>query len=294
MPFDAPEAVPLRNWKSALVAALLLGASALSAPAPAQAPAKKDSLSLKDVLGKAQTESETKAVEDLVDKLKGGARKTSPPAAAAPPAPQAPPVVAAPPAPPSTATAPESTDRQAAKEARPPVSSGDGTPVPPAKTTTPPAAAPPGEKVATPVPPKETVPAPPAARPSPDVAVESAEKQQRPSVDLEVLFAYKSDEITSEAAAMLRPLGRALSDARLASDAFLIAGHTDAKGGATYNLDLSQRRAEAVRRFLIANFGIDAQKLVAKGYGLQRLKNPAQPLAAENRRVQIVNLTKDK
>jgi len=271
----------------ALLLLLLLGTTALSPPVLAQAPAKKDALSLKEVLGKAQTDAETKAVEDLVDKLKGGARK----------APAPPPAAAA--APPAAVAAPKSPDRSASKDTSPPGSStpsGDGTPVPPANAG-PPTALPPDAKVAAPVAPKATPPAPPAppaVQTPPDAALDSAEKKQSPSVDLEVLFAYKSDAIGSEAAAVLRPLGRALRDARLADDAFLIAGHTDAKGGAAYNLELSQRRAEAVRQFLIVNFGIAEQKLVAKGYGLQRLKNAAQPLAAENRRVQIVNLSKDK
>jgi outer membrane protein OmpA-like peptidoglycan-associated protein len=112
-------------------------------------------------------------------------------------------------------------------------------------------------------------------------------------VDLEVFFAYNSHAIGNEALTVLRTLGRALSDARLSDDAFLIAGHTDAKGGAAFNLELSQRRAEAVRQFLIANFGIDAGKLTAKGFGSTHLKDPAHPRAADNRRVQIVNLSKE-
>ena len=50
--------------------ALLVGVLISNAPASAQ-----DKPTLKDVLGKVQSESETKAVEDLVDKLKGTARK---------------------------------------------------------------------------------------------------------------------------------------------------------------------------------------------------------------------------
>ena len=91
---------------------------------------------------------------------------------------------------------------------------------------------------------------------------------------------------------MLTTLGRALVDARLAGNAFLIAGHTDAKGSDDYNLALSEKRAEAVRQFLIDNFKIAPDKLVAKGFGRQHLKNPKLPLAGENRRVQIVNLSK--
>jgi outer membrane protein OmpA-like peptidoglycan-associated protein len=128
---------------------------------------------------------------------------------------------------------------------------------------------------------------------APDEAVRRAERKQAPSIDLEIFFDYKSAEITPRAAAALTPLGRALSDARLAGDSFLIAGHTDAKGSADYNLALSQKRAEAVRQYLIANFGIDGKKLVATGMGFKHLKNAKDELAAENRRVQIVNLSKD-
>ena len=91
--------------------------------------------------------------------------------------------------------------------------------------------------------------------------------RQAPSIDLEILFDYKSAEVTPQAAAALTTLGRALTDARLADDSFLIAGHTDAKGGADYNLELSQRRAEAVRQFLIANFRIDAKQPGREGLG---------------------------
>ena len=133
----------------------------------------------------------------------------------------------------------------------------------------------------------------PARPPSRTRRSSAPSRSQAPSIDLEIFFDYKSAEITPRAAAALTPLGRALSDARLAGDAFLIAGHTDAKGGADYNLALSQKRAESVRQYLIANFGIDGAKLVATGMGFKHLKNAKTPLAAENRRVQIVNLSKD-
>ncbi len=134
----------------------------------------------------------------------------------------------------------------------------------------------------------------PAAKPvavSVEAAVEKAERKQLPSVDLEVLFEFDSARMTPAAVEYLTPLGHALSDARLADGQFLIAGHTDGKGRTGYNLELSQRRAEAVREFLIVNFKIDGSRLVAKGFGESRLKNPQQRRAPENRRVQIVNLT---
>ena len=110
-----------------------------------------------------------------------------------------------------------------------------------------------------------------------DVAVEKAERKQLPSVDLEVLFEYKSAELTPAAVETLTTLGRALTDERLAAGTFLIGGHTDAKGSADYNLQLSQKRAEAVRQFLIATFAIDANRLTAGGF---RETLPQEPAAA--------------
>ncbi|MES2884118.1 MAG: OmpA family protein [Pseudomonadota bacterium] len=49
-----------------------------------------------------------------------------------------------------------------------------------------------------------------------------------------------------------------------------IAGHTDSLGSASYNLKLSQRRAEAVRNYLLAQ-GIEAARLTARGYGKSEL-----------------------
>jgi flagellar motor protein MotB len=47
-----------------------------------------------------------------------------------------------------------------------------------------------------------------------------------------------------------------------------------------------------VKRYLIENHGIPAESIVSVGYGETRLKNTADPTAAENRRVQATNLSK--
>jgi OmpA family len=57
----------------------------------------------------------------------------------------------------------------------------------------------------------------------------------------------------------------------------------------TYNQGLSERRADAVRQLLSKEYGIEAGNLVTVGYGLSHLKDPANPFAAENRRVQVIN-----
>lgn len=68
-----------------------------------------------------------------------------------------------------------------------------------------------------------------------------------------------------------------------------VQGHTDDVGGAEYNLDLSQRRANAVRLYLIAK-GIEPARLVAKGYGLTVpiAENSSERGRAKNRRVQFL------
>lgn len=113
--------------------------------------------------------------------------------------------------------------------------------------------------------------------------------KERPNIDLEVTFDYDSATIGPQAAPVLVALGKALSREEFKGVVFLVNGHTDAKGGAEYNQDLSERRAEAVRRFLAAKFGLASENLVPIGYGKTQLKNAADPYAGENRRVQIVN-----
>ncbi len=111
------------------------------------------------------------------------------------------------------------------------------------------------------------------------------------SVDLYVNFAYDSAELTPDARTTLDRLGTALRDQRLDGFAFMIAGHTDAKGSAEYNLSLSERRAEAVRQYMITQYGIRPERLSAKGYGKSRLLDPTRPEDGVNRRVQVLNMT---
>jgi outer membrane protein OmpA-like peptidoglycan-associated protein len=112
---------------------------------------------------------------------------------------------------------------------------------------------------------------------------------QKPSIDLEVTFEYNSATIGPKAVPTLITLGRALGNSELKGATFLIAGHTDAAGSDSYNQSLSERRAEAVKAFLAEQFKLSPDQLLAIGFGRSELKNAADPLAAENRRVQIVN-----
>ena len=113
--------------------------------------------------------------------------------------------------------------------------------------------------------------------------------KDKPSIDLEITFDYNSATIGSKALPQVQALGEALTSADLKGRTFILAGHTDAKGGDTYNQGLSERRADAVKRFLSEKYGIQAGDLVSVGYGKSHLKNTSSPFAGENRRVQVVN-----
>ena len=114
--------------------------------------------------------------------------------------------------------------------------------------------------------------------------------RNKPAIDLEVYFDYNSSAITKQAEPELRKLGRALTNPDLRGSVFLVAGHTDGKGTEDYNQGLSERRAQAVKRFLMDKFDISDDSLVATGYGKSKLKNSDDPYASENRRVQVVNM----
>ncbi|MRR54133.1 MAG: OmpA family protein [Deltaproteobacteria bacterium] len=70
----------------------------------------------------------------------------------------------------------------------------------------------------------------------------------------------------------------------------VIAGHTDDIGSAEYNMKLSQMRAESVMQYLITNFGIEASRLTAVGYGnTRRIDYNTTPAGRQhNRRVEAI------
>ena len=110
-----------------------------------------------------------------------------------------------------------------------------------------------------------------------------------PSLSLNIQFDFNSSRVRPESIAALGNLATALSSPALAKSRFSIEGHTDAKGNADYNRKLSAQRAQSVKDLLVAK-GIDADRLASQGKGSSEPANPADPLAAENRRVRVVNL----
>jgi outer membrane protein OmpA-like peptidoglycan-associated protein len=119
------------------------------------------------------------------------------------------------------------------------------------------------------------------------IAAVASEKR---SIDIEINFDFRSASISRPALAQVDTLGRALLNPNLKGMTFVLAGHTDGKGGLSYNQELSERRVDTVRRYLVDRFRLPARNLVSVGYGKTRLKNESDPFGPENRRVQIVNM----
>jgi len=102
-----------------------------------------------------------------------------------------------------------------------------------------------------------------------------------------VLFEHDKAELKSGAMRSLEPL---ITFLREHSDrTLLIEGYTDSTGSDSYNSDLSQRRAEAVRGFLVSN-GVSADRIVARGYGESYpvTTNTTEAGRQQNRRVEVV------
>ena len=112
----------------------------------------------------------------------------------------------------------------------------------------------------------------------------------KPKIDLEIQFDYNSADISKNSVTAVQELGKALSDASLKGSTFVVAGHTDAIGGEAYNQDLSERRADTIKKYLTEKYGLAGSDLVTVGYGKTRPQDANAPMDPINRRVQVVNM----
>lgn len=112
----------------------------------------------------------------------------------------------------------------------------------------------------------------------------------KPKIDLEIQFDYNSADISKTSMSAVQELGKALSNPSLKGSTFVVAGHTDAAGTETYNQDLSERRADTIKKYLSEKYGITGSNLVTVGYGESKPKDANAPMDPTNRRVQVVNM----
>jgi len=112
----------------------------------------------------------------------------------------------------------------------------------------------------------------------------------KPKIDLEIRFDYNSAAISKSSMPAVQELGKALSNASLKGSTFVVAGHTDAIGSEAFNQDLSERRADTIKKYLTEKYGLNGSDLVTVGYGKTQPKDPNAPMDPINRRVQVVNM----
>jgi outer membrane protein OmpA-like peptidoglycan-associated protein len=122
----------------------------------------------------------------------------------------------------------------------------------------------------------------------------NAVRQLVPEIDVDSInFETGSAVIRPEEAQDLATLGTLMRERIEAnpSEVFLIEGHTDAVGSASYNLALSDRRAESVALALSEYFDVPPENMVVQGYGEADLKIRTATAERENRRAAVRRIT---
>ena len=134
----------------------------------------------------------------------------------------------------------------------------------------------------------------PAAKPgkgkhSKHSAAPAAPSQPVHELAMQVRFETGSADLTDDTKAELGKYVTALNRPELSSMKFAIEGHTDSTGARATNLDLSQRRAQSVVDYLVAN-GVSSDRLSAKGYGPDKPLSGVSKKSPLNRRVELVRV----
>jgi len=127
-----------------------------------------------------------------------------------------------------------------------------------------------------------------------DLKIRETKTEVRIDLAADVLFDFDKAELRREASDALKKVADVIREK--ARGAVRIDGYTDSKGSDSYNQGLSQRRAEAVRKWLVEKEGLKAVSFQTAGHGA---KNPVAPNTKpdgsddpegrqKNRRVEIV------
>jgi len=114
---------------------------------------------------------------------------------------------------------------------------------------------------------------------------------KHPKVAIQINFEYDSFQLKQRARTLLGKLGRVFQG-ELSEAIFILAGHADSTGAATYNLGLSLQRATAVQTYLLNKYHLPKARLILKAYG------ESKPIAtnltvggrAQNRRVEFIRM----
>lgn len=102
-----------------------------------------------------------------------------------------------------------------------------------------------------------------------------------------VNFDFDSAVINPVSLGTVNIIGKALHDPMLVNMRFQIEGHTDATGKEGYNMNLSEKRAESIKNYLVLAYGINEENLVIKGFGESQLIDNIPATDKMQRRVQL-------
>jgi outer membrane protein OmpA-like peptidoglycan-associated protein len=127
---------------------------------------------------------------------------------------------------------------------------------------------------------------------NPNVRLTRVSTEEKITLPGDVLFDFGKWEIRPDAAATLRQAAEVVKQHKAS---IAIDGYTDATGSDTYNLQLSKRRAAAVKAWLVQQGGIDEQRITTEGWGEAKPVAPNTHLDGsdhpegrqKNRRVEI-------
>jgi outer membrane protein OmpA-like peptidoglycan-associated protein len=122
----------------------------------------------------------------------------------------------------------------------------------------------------------------------PENVLEKQLTQEKRAVTYGIYFDFNRDTLKSESEPVLKEIAQAMTDNP--GWKLTVEGHTDNIGGDSYNLDLSKRRAAAVKQALVSQYNIAPDRLLTGGFGASRPVETNDTLEgrARNRRVELV------
>ena len=131
---------------------------------------------------------------------------------------------------------------------------------------------------------------------NPDYVVETSDKKNdRPAglenkiiMQLNINFNANSVTIKSTQLDQLRQMAELMKT--YPDTTAVIEGHTDSRGSATKNLEISQRRAQSIKKYFANTFGIAPERITAEGFGDTRpiASNATSEGRRKNRRVLVI------
>ena len=122
----------------------------------------------------------------------------------------------------------------------------------------------------------------------PENVLEKQLTKEKRAVTYGIYFDFNRDTLKPESEPVLKEIAQAMTDNP--DWKLTVEGHTDNVGGDSYNLELSRRRAAAVKQALVSQYNIAPDRLLTGGFGASRPVEPNDTLEgrARNRRVELV------